>query len=83
MKTTPQHAEKVNTLTLASLLRKGMVTVQGKQKLVRKTSLGEQAYKYNMTSEILAWKDQLAMARDIKGVKARKRKTNGKRTAAK
>lgn len=45
MKTTPQHAGKSNTLTLASLMRKGMVTVQGKPKLVRKTSLGEAAYK--------------------------------------
>ena len=62
-------AEKVNTLTLASLLRRGMVKAMGpkRKKYIVLTPLGTQSYKFNMSHKIRKWKEDLALARALKG----------------
>jgi hypothetical protein len=51
-------------LTLASLLRKKIIQVKGKDLVL--TSLGEEAYKVDVRKSYLAWKDQLQQARELK-----------------
>jgi len=66
------HAEEhlqtaaVNVLTLASLLRRGLIKPFQRNKVIKLTPLGVQVYKWNTSRRILAWKEELASARELK-----------------
>lgn len=65
-----KYVGSVNTMTLASLMRRGLVNVKGRKatgKYLTLTILGEKAYEFELTRKIRAWKEELAEARKIKG----------------
>lgn len=54
----------VNTLTLASMMRRGLVRIKFKR--LGLTELGKKVYEWNMRRRIRSWKEELARARDMK-----------------
>lgn len=71
--TQPIKPIDVNTITLASMLRRGML--KATQRSVQLTPLGEHAYKWNLQKHFRSWKDDLAQARRLKH--GRKQVQNG------
>jgi hypothetical protein len=55
---------QINTITLASMLRKGAFKVSRKK--VQMTSLGESIFKWNLGKEFQSWKEDLSQARKLK-----------------
>ena len=58
--------EYINVLTLASLVRRGFVTVFKRNRVVKMTSLGEEEYAWNTNRKYLKWKDEIVKARELK-----------------
>ena len=59
------RAYQINTMTLASLQRKGAIELKGKTNVVHETALGSEMYDFTMNHEYMAWKAQLEQARRV------------------
>jgi len=59
----------VNTLTLASLSRRGYIEIKGRQnqKQMYLSQLGLNQYEFELTHKLKTWKEDLAEARKLKG----------------
>ena len=57
---------QINVLTLASLLRRGLVKPFRRNKFIVLTPLGVETYKLLTTRKVLKWKQELQAARELK-----------------
>lgn len=62
--TKPRLPHEFNTITLASLARRGAVEKRGKH--ITLTSLGKATYQFNLKRGYLEWKDSLKEAKKWK-----------------
>lgn len=60
------YAAQVHTLTLASLMRKGAITLEEDNAVIHETPFGAQLYSHTINREFISWREQILAAKQAK-----------------